>query len=220
MTLNEAIIARHSVRKYTDRKIDQETAAELQKIIAECNEKSGVSFQLQLNEPGAFGSGMATYGKFENCTDYIAVVGKKEDEEACGYYGEKIVLRAQQLGLNTCWVALTCNKSKVVYEAKKGEKLLIVIALGYGQTQGHPRPTKPIEDLCKIKNPEMPEWFRTAMEAVQLAPTAVNQQKFVFYLDGNGVEAKTLLGFYARIDLGIAKYHFEIGAGTTFFQWK
>lgn len=220
MTLNEAIVARHSVRRYIDKAIEPETVKELQKTIDECNEKSGLSFQLQLNEPEAFGSGMASYGKFEGCSNYIAVVGKKEDEEKCGYYGEKIVLRAQQLGLNTCWVALTFNKSKVVYEAPKGQKLLIVISLGYGQTPGHTRPTKPIEELSKVKNGEAPEWFIKAMEAVQLAPTAINQQKFAFVLDGDVVEAKTLLGFYAKIDLGIAKYHFEIGAGDACFRWK
>ena len=219
MTLNEAIAQRHSVRRYQAKAIEKETAEELQKTINECAEKSGIKITLQLDEPEAFGSGMATYGKFENCTNYITFVGKKEDEEKCGYYGEKIVLRAQQLGLNTCWVALTYNKSKLVCEKEKGEKVLIVLALGYGQTPGHPRPTKPIEELCKVKG-DMPEWFKNAMEAVMLAPTAVNQQKFIFYLDGNDVEAKTLLGFYARIDLGIAKLHFEIGAGDADFNWK
>lgn len=219
MTLNEAIAQRHSVRRYQAKSIEKETAEELQKTINECAEKSGIKITLQLDEPEAFGSGMATYGKFENCTNYITFVGKKEDEEKCGYYGEKIVLRAQQLGLNTCWVALTYNKAKLVCEKEKGEKVLIVLALGYGQTPGHPRPTKPIEELCKVKG-DMPEWFKNAMEAVMLAPTAVNQQKFIFYLDGNDVEAKTLLGFYARIDLGIAKLHFEIGAGDADFNWK
>jgi hypothetical protein len=76
-----------------------------------------------------------------------------------------------------------------------------------------------METLCKVKNGEMPEWFRSAMNAVMLAPTAVNQQKFHFTLDGNKVIAKTLLGFYAKIDLGIAKCHFEIGAGDADYVW-
>lgn len=220
MTLKEAIAQRHSVRRYTDRKIDDATAAELQKTIDECNRLSGLNIQLILGEPEAFGSGMAKYGNFENCSNYIAIVGKKGNDEKCGYYGEKIVLRAQQLGLNTCWVALTFNKSKASYKAKKGEKLLIVIALGYGQTPGHERPTKSTEELCKIVKGDMPEWFGEAMEAVKLAPTAINQQKFLFILDGNEVTAKTLFGFYAKMDLGIAKYHFEIGAGDAHFVWK
>lgn len=220
MTLKEAIEQRHSVRRYTDRKIDEATAAGLQKTIDECNRLSGLNIQLVLDEPEAFGSGMAKYGNFQNCSNYIAIVGKKGNDEKCGYYGEKIVLRAQQLGLNTCWVALTFNKAKAVYKTEKGEKLLIVIALGYGQTAGHERPTKSTEELSKVVKGDAPEWFRTAMEAVKLAPTAVNQQKFLFTLDGNEVTAKTLFGFYSKIDLGIAKYHFEIGAGDAHFVWK
>lgn len=220
MNLKEAIVERHSVRRYTDRKIDDSTAAELQKTIDECNRESGLNIQLVLNEPEAFGSGMAKYGNFENCSNYIAITGKKGNDEKCGYYGEKIVLHAQQLGLNTCWVALTFNKSKAVYKLNSGEKLLIVIALGYGQTPGKTRPSKTIEELCTVKNAEMPDWFKSAMVAVMLAPTAVNQQKFHFTLDGNKVTAKTLLGFYSKIDLGIAKYHFEIGAGDAHFVWE
>lgn len=220
MTLKEAIAERHSVRRYTTQKIDEATAAELQKTIDECNRQSGLNIQLVLNEPEAFGSGMAKYGNFENCSNYIAIAGQKGNDEKCGYYGERIVLHAQQLGLNTCWVALTFNKSKAVYRLNDGEKLLIVIALGYGQTPGKIRPSKKLEELCTVKNGDMPEWFKSAMIAVMLAPTAVNQQKFHFTLDGNEVEAKTLLGFYSKIDLGIAKYHFEIGAGDAFFTWK
>ncbi len=220
MTLKEAIVQRHSVRRYLNKPIDEATAAELQKTIDECNRLSGLNIQLVLGEPEAFRSGMAKYGNFENCTNYITIVGKKGDDEKCGYYGEKIVLRAQQLGLNTCWVALTFNKSKAVYTLRDNEKLLIVIALGYGQTQGKERPSKTMEELSKVKNGEAPEWFRNAMEAVKLAPTAINQQKFLFILDGNEVTAKTLFGFYAKMDLGIAKYHFEIGAGDAHFVWK
>ncbi len=219
MTLNEAIIARHSVRKYTDKKIDTETRKALQAEVETLNRESGLNIQLVFDEPEAFGGGMAKYGDFENCTNYIAVVGKRGDDEKGGYYGEKLVLRAQQLGLNTCWVALTFSKSKAVYKVEKGEKLIIVIALGYGKTQGHPRKTKSIDELSRVEGTS-PEWFKNAMQAVQLAPTAVNQQKFLFTLKGSQVEAKALLGVCSKIDLGIAKCHFEIGAGNADFSWK
>ena len=45
---------------------------------------------------------MAHYGKFENVKNYIAIVGNKNDQEKAGYYGEKIVLKCPELGLNTC----------------------------------------------------------------------------------------------------------------------
>ena len=65
----------------------------------------------------------------------------------------------------------------------------------------------------------MPDWFKNGMEAVLLAPTAMNQQKFLFTLNGNQVSAKAGIGFYSQIDLGIVKYHFEVGAGKSYFDW-
>jgi len=220
MDLLQAMKNRHSVRSYTDKKIEGETKEQLRQIIDECNRKSGLNIQLCLNEPEAFGSMMARYGKFKNVKNYIALVGKKDNdfEEKCGYYGEKIVLKAQQLGLNTCWVAMTYSKGKSAAVAGKGEKLLMVISLGYCETTGIPHKSKQIVDLCRVDG-NMPDWFRQGMEAAQLAPTAMNQQKFIIELCGKKVTAKALSGFYAKVDLGIVKYHFEAGAGEGDWKW-
>lgn len=152
---------------------------------------------------------MAHYGKFKNVKNYIAIVGSKNDQEKAGYYGEKIVLKCQELGLNTCWVAMTHGKSQA--KIKRGQKLLIIISLGYGETQGVPHKSKPITELSKVD--ENTEWFQNGIEAVSLAPTAMNQQKFIFELKNGNVFAKSLGGFYSKIDLGIVKYHFEIATG-------
>lgn len=149
---------------------------------------------------------MAHYGKFSNVTNYIAIVGNKKDEEKAGYFGERLVLKCQELGLNSCWVALTHGKCKAIIN--KGEKLLIIIALGYGLNQGVEHKSKAISELSKVDKEE--EWFNRGMEAVCLAPTAMNQQKFLFELKEGIVTAKALRGFYSKIDLGIVKYHFEV----------
>lgn len=218
MNLNEAIAARHSVRNFKDKAIDAQAADELQELIKECNRLSGFNIQLCLNEPKAFDSTMAHYGKFRNCKNYIALIGPKKDEEKCGYYGEKLVLKAQQLGLNSCWVALSYSKSSVPCKIPKGQKLHSVIALGYGETQGAPHKSKSMEELYRADG-EIPLWFRNGMTAAMLAPTAVNQQKFLLTLENDTVHAKALRGFYSKIDLGIIKYHFEIGAGDADFKW-
>jgi len=220
MDLLEAIKSRHSVRSYTDKKIEGETLTQLHQTVDECNQKSGLNIQLCLNEPNAFTGMMARYGKFHNVKNYVALVGKKDGnlEEKCGYYGETVVLTAQQLGLNTCWVAMTYSKGKSTATVKPGEKLVIVIALGYGETTGVPHKLKAIEELSRV-NGAAPEWFRVGVEAAQLAPTAMNQQKFRFELDGNTVKASAGSGFYTKVDLGIAKYHFEIGAGEGGWTW-
>ena len=64
-----------------------------------------------------------------------------------------------------------------------------------------------------------PDWFLRGVDAALLAPTAMNQQKFMFRLENGRVSARAGLGFYSKVDLGIAKYHFELGAGKANFQW-
>lgn len=227
MNLIEAMEARHSVRQYTDKPLGADVIAALTSEINACNKESGLHIQLVTNEPKAFNGFMAHYGKFSGVTNYIALIGKKSPDldEKCGYYGEKLVLLAQQLGLNTCWVAMTYSKIKTAFTVSSGEKLCVVIALGYGKTQGVPHKSKPASEVMQAVNP--PAWFMSGIQATLLAPTAMNQQKFVFSLHGNGisvkdgyrVSAKTGSGFYAKIDLGIAKYHFELGAGKDNFIW-
>jgi len=147
----EAIQNRHLVRSYTDLKIGNDTLAALQAEINACNSESELSIQIIINEPDALGGIMPHYGNFPGVKNYIALIGKKSAdlEERAGYYGERIVLKAGQLGLNTCWVALTFSKHKSKYVVGKDEKLVCVIAIGYGVTQGVPHKNKPIESLCK-----------------------------------------------------------------------
>ncbi len=200
---------RHSVRQYKNDKIEKVKREKINKCISEINRESGLSIQVFYDEPNCFNSFMAHYGKFTGVANYIAIVGKKQEQEKAGYYGEKLVLKCQELGLNTCWVAMTHGKTMAKVE--KGQKLLIVISLGYGKTQGVPHKSKSISELSKADT--HCDWFIKGMEAVSLAPTAVNQQKFIFELKNGVVTAKALNGFYAKIDLGIAKYHFEAVTG-------
>lgn len=239
MTLQEAILVRHSVRQYLDKPVEAEKIAQLQALIDQSNGEAGLHMQLVTNEPKAFSGGLAKYGKFSGVGNYIAMIAPKGKDVELGYYGEQVVLLAQTLGLNTCWVGLTFSKQPDKYEIREGEVLYSVIALGYGATQGNQHPQKKtIEDVCEDKRVESqkvltstpihveshyPSWFIKGVEAALLAPTAINQQKFLFELyDNNRVKAKSrlvLLNNYASTDLGIVKCHFEIGAGKENFEW-
>lgn len=220
MNLIEAMNARHSVRQYIAKPLSEDIVSALTEAVDTCNKESGLHIQLVTNEPKAFDCLMAHYGKFSGVTNYLALIGKKSAnlEETCGYYGEKLVLLAQQLGLNTCWVAMTYRKIKTAFQIDPGEKLCIVIALGYGKTQGTAHRSKSPESVMRSEVP-VPDWFRHGIEAALLAPTAINQQKFQFTLTENQVTAKAGTGACTKIDLGIAKYHFEIGAGKDNFEW-
>lgn len=219
MEIMDIIRSRHSVRQYLDKPIPPAIRARLDDCAAALNREGGLNMQILYDEPSCFNSRMAHYGRFENAHNYIALVGKRGDglEERCGYYGEKLVLKAQELGLNTCWVALTHGKSRA--EVAAGEKEVIIISLGYGKPQGASRKSKSASEVSNIA-PDDPDWFRRGIEAALLAPTAVNQQKFRFERDGNRVTARAgRFGTNLKVDFGIVKCHFELGAGSENFTW-
>ena len=227
MTLEEAIIARHSVRDYISRPLPEDVVMTLQNAIDECNSEGNLHFQLVVNETRAF-TGLFAYGKFSGVENYLVLAGKKASDldDRVGYYGEKLVLLAQTLGLNTCWVGLSYRNVKNAYHIAEGEKLVCMISLGYGKTQGPLSKSKKITAVSNIAD-DSPEWFRKGVEAALLAPTAINQQKFYFELTSEKREGKAVVRAkrifspigYTHIDMGIAKLHFEIAAGKENFVW-
>ena len=224
MELIDAIRARHSVRKYLDKPIEVDKVATLRATVEQINADTGLNIQLVLQEPKAFASGIWKYGQFSGVKNYFVIAGPKgkEAEEKMGYYGEQLVLLSQSLGLNTCWVGLTYKKIPGTFTLRDGDTVHCVIALGYGTIPGVQHPMKRASDYYEPYGPK-PEWFMSGISAAMLAPTAVNQQKFKFILHpGSVVEAKTLFSMsgYLHIDLGIVKYHFEIGAGKDNFSWQ
>jgi len=238
MTLQEAIEARHSVRAYKDQPLSEEIVKVLEDEIVKLNREGQLHIQLICNEPKAFQGTIAKYGKFRNANNYLVMAGEKAEDldERVGYYGEHLVLLAQTLGLNTCWVGLSYSKVPGTYVLGEGEKIACYIAIGYGETQGSGHKIKTVEQVSRSavrtlgssKNVSdiTPSWFKKGVEAALLAPTAVNQQKFSFEYVGmsnNRHQVRAKKGFsmigYTQMDLGIAKYHFEVGAGKVNFEW-
>ena len=227
MIIQEAIVARHSVRAYKPQPLSEEIVKVLEDEIVKLNDEAKLHIQLICNEPKAFQGTLAKYGKFRNVNNYLVMAGKKADDldERIGYYGEHLVLLAQTLGLNTCWVGLSYSKVSGTYVLEEGEKIACYIAIGYGETQGVGHKIKTVEQVSNADT-ITPSWFKKGVEAALLAPTAVNQQKFSFQYVGvnnnhHQVRAKKGFSFigYTQIDLGIAKYHFEVGAGKDNFVW-
>lgn len=220
MDLHEAIEKRHSVRKYVEDLIPESATQDLHKYVDECNRESGLSMQLLINEPKGF-AGIFRGAILKNATNYLAIVGKDDDRlaETGGYYGEKVVLKAMQLGISSCWFAMGVKKDAI--KIGIGEKMLIVVALGIGASEGKPHLAKPLEKFYTIESGSTPKkWFLNGVKAAALAPTARNQQKFRFILEPDGrVKAESLGGAFSDVDLGIVKYHFEIGAGAGSFEW-
>lgn len=223
MTEIEAIYARHSVRKYLDVPLAEYVVAYLQEEISHVNIEGNLRMQLVLNEKKAFRS-FLSYGVFSNVSNYILVIGKKSEslDYRAGYYSERLMLFAQRIGLCTCCVGMTYKKITENLGIADDEKIVVCIAIGYGQKDGF--------RAHKIKSPDQvsniragyPDWFENGVIAALRAPTAVNQQKFYFeYIPSDKVmpvRRKSIVGF-TKIDLGIAMYNFEVGAGKQNFVW-
>ena len=221
MDTKEAIDERHSVRKYFEKSLTVQSREALLSEIKRCNMEGHLHFQLITDEPKAFSSMFSK--AFAGCTNYIALIGENSDdlEEKCGYYGEQIVLFAQTIGLNTCWVGGSYKRVRRAMYVGKGEKLVAVIAVGYGKNDGKPHKSKPFEEVSLTPESECPYWYKAGVESALKAPTALNQQKFVFRYDKQTglVMAVSGIGFFTAVDLGIAKYHFEVGSGKNKYIW-
>lgn len=226
MTLLEAIDARHSVRHYISKPLSQDIIDAIQTKIDACNREGNLHIQLVLNERKGF-SGMMAYGSFSGVENYIVMAGHRSEDldERIGYFGEQIVLLAQQLGLGTCWAGLSYRKVKGTYTLAPDEKLACMISLGYPDDAGRKHKRKSVADVSNVSS-VTPLWFERGVQAALKAPTAVNQQKFYFEYVGEQdgvslVRARRLFSVvgYTKMDLGIVKLHFEIGAGKENFKW-
>lgn len=228
MTEIEAIKVRHSVRNYLNKEIEQEKIDQLNELIDKCNEEGNLHLQLCVDAGNTYNKLLNKAMGLGSAPSVIACIGPDDDtvEERIGYYGQKIVLFAQQLGLNTCWAG-TFNKKGIPAEVKSGEKVVISIAIGYGATQGRERKSKNIEQITSGDNPH---WFNVGAQMALLAPTAINQQKFEIKLEADEtVTFKDKGGPYSKVDIGIVKYNFEVGANFArindvpheeYFKWQ
>lgn len=214
MTEFEAIYKRHSVRNYQNKKIEAEKLAQLKEMIALCNREGNLNLQFIEEAGGSFNRLLTRVMGLGSAPSLIACVGANDGslDERIGYYGQKIVLFAQTLGLNTCWAG-TFNEKNVNAVRTSGDKMPIVIAIGYGVDDGRVRKSKTADDVVEGGIEGKPEWFKHGVEAALLAPTAVNQQKFKIALKADGTaEVSDMGGILSKIDLGIVRYNFEVGS--------
>ncbi len=213
-TLKEALLERHSVRQYQDKKIESEKCELLRQKVEELNKEGNLHMQFAEDAGETFNRLLNKFMGLGSAPGVIACIGEDSDdlEERVGYYGQKLVLYAQQLGLNTCWAG-TYQPKNVPAEIGKGEKLVLVIAIGYGVNGGRERKSKTFEDVVVTKRTDYPDWFKEGVKCALLAPTAMNQQKFEIRLnDDDTVEFVDKGGIHSKTDLGIVKLNFEIGA--------
>ncbi len=159
-------------------------------------------------------------------------------EEAFGYMFEKVVLFAENLGVGTTWIAGTMNRDafEKAMELAEGEVMPCVSPLGYPAKKMSLRETlmrKGVRADSRLDftdlffdgsfdrplAPEASGKLADVLEAVRLAPSAVNKQPWrVVISDGNAhFYEKPGRGYVGengwdlqKIDLGIAICHFDM----------
>lgn len=222
----ETIRGRHSVREYDGKPLSQAELDALGAVVGECARESGLDIQLVGDNPEVFNV-IARFGLIRGCRTHVAFVVDDAKvrcvaaDEAVGYWGQKIVLAAQDMGFNTCWCAL-CSRKKSRAVVAPGKKIRLIIAVGHGKTQGFTRKTKGVEALSSVECAKAPAWFAAAMEAAQLAPTAMNNQNFKITLlsDGKTVRIDAPQSGLNVIDEGIVRCNFEIAANEAGADWR
>lgn len=220
MTIQEAIKERHMVRQYTDQAIPADMEELLRARIAENNKKYNLHLALVVGNSDGIGS-MAKLLLSRTVNNYIVLAGldTPELDEKLGYCGADLILYAQTLGLNTWWVGGMFNgKGALKNLSSRDVRVNGVIAIGYGKTQGIPHKSKTAAEISEYEG-DAPQWFIDGVNALLYAPTALNKQPYMVKGTGNKVSISAGGGHFAGVDLGIGKYHFEVGAGKENFEW-
>ncbi len=221
MTLKEAMAARHTVRRYTGRPLPEDIARQLEERILQNNRAHGLQMRLVTESEEALPA-VIRLAMAKNVRNFIALAGPDAQglDERLGWCGADLALYAQTLGLNSWWIGGTYRRSAVQKSAglAPGTRVAGVLAVGYGQTQGTPHRSKKAEEIS-IYRGQPPQWFTNGVNAVLLAPTALNKQAFTVRGEGDIVLMSCDNGIFSGVDLGIGRYHFELGAGRENFCW-
>jgi len=121
---NKTCVEQKGYEKYiTDKYPDKKLAVPIRKCGIVYRFPSQLRHRVNLNLPAVILDSLAKYGRFRNVTNYFVIAGKTADDldERAGYYGEHLVLLAQTLGLNTCWVGLSYSKVPGTYVLEEGD---------------------------------------------------------------------------------------------------
>lgn len=220
MTESEAIGVRHAVRNCITKPFSPTIIDGLKEEIDQCNRLGQLHIQLVAENGEALRGMISLFGRLKKVKNCIALATKKQGGfyVGCGCHGVRLMVRAQQAGLNSCWVTNTCNTKKRPVSLEPHGELAGVITIGHGTTDGTQHKPKSTKKLCK---PYSDRWFTDGMNAAVLAPTGLNRQNFFIEASGNTASTRSEDNrLTSQIGIGIARYHFEADVGRENFTWK
>lgn len=225
MTDLEAIGTRSSRRAYAG-PLPKPEQTWLEGAVARANLDSGLDICIVADGARVFAGVKGSYGLFSGVHGLILMAGPKGEanlKELCGRHGERLVLEATKRGLGTCWVGGTYDRALLLDTLSGRQELVAVITIG--PVKRERSLLHRAADAVRNRDPEKmyvadeepPEWFVQGAAAAACAPGSQGRQPVCFTWQGGiakaGVPDEKELHL---VDLGIAKLHFEIGAGGSF----
>lgn len=175
----EAIEERRSIRKYTERPVEEE---KLMRILnsgrlapSDTNTQPwnfivvrSEDMRRKLAEVSHKQKWMLSAPVFIVCVADIRAAVQNEaeieiDEDTSGYAvkqiildtaiaAENMVLAAQSLGLGTCWVTwFTQNEIRPLLDVPKDKYVVCIITLGYANEAPNARPRRPLEEIIRYE---------------------------------------------------------------------
>lgn len=232
MTL-ELLQQRHSVRSYTDQPLSETAIKALRAVISEVNSYlPATRFQLITNDDTPFRGKMGAYGVFKGVKNYIAAVidtGVEGHDQIAGYAGQKVVMKATEIGLGTCFIGGTFAAGNLPVQMRAGETIRFIIAVGHAAEKKRAL-EKVLVSMVHRKKMSANQFFDSersavtldearriypniddALAAIACAPSAVNARPARIWLDkDNQIWSGTVKsGGFTQVDLGIAQFNFE-----------
>lgn len=215
--MKQAMRQRHTVRKFTSEPLSVELISQLNDRVRANNERFGLVISLKVGDESALPGALKLFFA-KGVRNYFVLAGSDRPglDEDLGYASADLMLFAQTLGLNTWWIGGTFSR-KNIEQAVPGKKVIGIVAVGFGATPGVAHKSKTAPEVSSYEG-TAPQWFADGVRAALLAPTALNKQCFLIVGAGNKVSVSENGGAFSGADIGIVKYHFELGAGDV-FEW-
>ncbi len=242
--LKEAAEKRKSVRTYIEKPLSDSDREKIESFIdflaAEPHPFSAkVRIRLFDVDKDISTRDLGTYGVIKGARSYlgVAVNDVPDAMEAVGYVFEKLVLYAQSIGLGTCWLGGTFNRSEFAkaMELEKDEFFPIASPIGYIAPKNHTvdkimrkaikaDTRKTFSEIFFDGSLDTPLSQSSAgeylypLEMTRLAPSAKNAQPWRIVKDADSFhffEKKTIPSSnhdIQRLDIGIAICHFDLAA--------
>lgn len=236
MTGLEELRKRHSVRDYLSDPINSALREKLKAEITMINtHEAGLNFQLCFDDIDPFKGFARSYGAFKNPRNYMAAVIDPtfpNAEERAGYFAEQFVMAVVKMGLGTCFVGGTYSSKHVNARMEVYEKLPFIVIFGH-EAEKPRKLSVMMRNFMKRKELQPRDFFRgteqeykearricpgldDGLAGIACMPSAYNTKGVRIVLDKSGEEA-CLKAIFAKghnlVDLGIAKYNFELAAG-------